>query len=490
MITRISPLFIVVAFGALALGVLAGIGYQAATVSSAPSEPSQRTSTTTVAVTSVASTSDEARIETSGKVTAAAQARLTAESSGVIRHVPVELGARVQSGQLIAALANEEERASLEQAEASLENARAQLTRQQASFSETKDVQSEDIEDARETFLSNDLQAYLGNTNINPSDEFDLSPPTISGTYQGSATGSYRITLYKDNSQSGYAFRYSGIESGRGNVSTRAPQPLGTKGLYIEFPENFARNFYLEWVVPIPNTRSPSYVSAKNRYEQALSQLTRDGADRAQVASQKASVKQARANVSAARARLQKTVVRAPFSGEVTDVVVDVGDRVSPGSAVARIIDRSRLEVVTSVSSDNARRVDAGDRVTVADEYRGHVSAVAPAVNDESGQVEVKIVLDDPSAGLVVGEFVDVAITTGDNTNSTPMVPLSAVRTTGAGAQVFTIENGEARARDVTTGRIEDTRIEIVSGLGGVSEVITDVRDVTPGQPVMSVDSE
>ena len=484
MITRISPLSIIVALGALALGVLAGVGYQAMIASSAPTEPAQRISTTTVSLTSVGTSSAAARIETSGEVTAAAQARLTAEASGVIRRLPVELGEQVQRGQLIAAFANEEERASLEQAQASLESAQAQLARERASFTETKEGQEEDIDDAREQFLNTDLQAYLADPDISPADEFNLASPTITGTYTGSTTGSYRVTIYGTDVSSGYSFRYEGIESGRGMVSTRTPQPLGTKGLFIEFPENFARHQRLEWVIPIPNTRSPNFVKAKNQYEKASNEYTRDTSSQASIAVQEASVKKSRANVAAARARLTKTVVRAPFSGEITDVVVDVGDRVSPGSAVARLIDRSRLEIVTSVSSDNARRIDAGDTVTVAGAYRGQVSAVAPAVSNESGQVEIRIVIDEASAGLVVGEFVDVTINTGDTAGGAPSVPLSAVRTTGAGAQVFTIENGVARAHDVTTDRIEDTRIEIEGGLSGISEIITDVRDIRPGQPV------
>jgi len=68
--------------------------------------------------------------------------------------------------------------------------------------------------------------------------------------------------------------------------------------------------------------------------------------------------------------------------------------------------------------------------------------------------------------------------------NDAVFVPLTAVRTTGAGASVFVVEDGKAHQRSVTTGRITGKRIAVTKGLTGVDAIISDVASIENGDPV------
>ncbi|MFW6227107.1 MAG: efflux RND transporter periplasmic adaptor subunit [Bacteroidota bacterium] len=68
--------------------------------------------------------------------------------------------------------------------------------------------------------------------------------------------------------------------------------------------------------------------------------------------------------------RIDKYTLRAPFSGSYTNVFLEAGSVVNPGSRIASIIRTDRLEIEVPVESTNERWVNAGDRVEIQSENR------------------------------------------------------------------------------------------------------------------------
>jgi RND family efflux transporter MFP subunit len=476
-------------------------------------------------------------IATTGEVLAKNRATISAQTSGVIERTPVEIGDRVSRGDVIAEFNQMGKRADLKQALAGLKSATAQLEKLKAgpreeelensrisvaqsettvaeareNLEDTKKRQKTLVENARENLLNTDLQAYFRGDESNVSGS--LTPPTISGTYKANERGEYIIELYQSNAESGYSFRYRGLEQGVGTVTTQSPQKLGSRGLFIEFPQDFAKSRTLEWVVPIPNKRSDRYQAAKNRLEnakenrerairQAETRLERakqskaqaknkldiatEGARSQQIMTQEGQVESARANVLSAKARLDEASVQAPFSGTVLSRSVSAGEYLSRGQPVAKLVSKENLEVRVSVAKEAGQKIKIGDQATVADTYTGAVTAKAPAVDRTTGNVEVRIRLSEPaSKELVSGTFVDVSFKTApvEDEKRTTTLPLSAVGTSGGTSYVLVVNDKNVlEKREVSTGRVNGETVVITSDVP--ETVVADISGLSVGQSV------
>ena len=181
---------------------------------------------------------------------------------------------------------------------------------------------------------------------------------------------------------------------------------------------------------------------------QALSDLVaHEGLEQTQarVEAATAALEQANAARDVAALNLQRTVVRAPTDGYLTDLTLRAGDYVSPGKPVLGLIDRASYRVEGYFEETKLAKLQVGQaaRVTIMGEpqaLRGHVQSIAPGIEDRDRQpgahllpnvnptfnwvrlaqrVPVRIVLDQPPADLrlVVGRTASVSIEAG-NTRS------------------------------------------------------------------------
>jgi pyruvate/2-oxoglutarate dehydrogenase complex dihydrolipoamide acyltransferase (E2) component len=150
----------------------------------------------------------------------------------------------------------------VQSAEVALENAKDTLE---------KTIAQHDllVQNARKTLMSSGLEAHFaGKERGNSSNSYE--PPVITGTYESNEEGTYIIDPYSSSAASGGSFFLSGLETDTEAISTTNPQALGRRGLYIQFPEDFAKNVDVLWEVPVPNTRSDSYLTNLNAYNTAV----------------------------------------------------------------------------------------------------------------------------------------------------------------------------------------------------------------------------
>ncbi|MEJ0038221.1 MAG: efflux RND transporter periplasmic adaptor subunit [Gammaproteobacteria bacterium] len=110
----------------------------------------------------------------------------------------------------------------------------------------------------------------------------------------------------------------------------------------------------------------------------------------------------ARSRVVTARQQLERTEVRAPFNGIVSDRKVSNGDTAQIGKELLQVIDPTSLRFEGLVSADSIGEVQAGQPVVFrmhgfADrDFTGKIARVSPAANATTRQVEVLVVFDDP----------------------------------------------------------------------------------------------
>jgi multidrug resistance efflux pump len=260
-------------------------------------------------------------------------------ASGRVANVDVNVGDRVTKGEVLATLDTSAASGTVTQARGALELAQAQYASLDVQYANAKQQQDVLVENAYRTMLSSGLAAI-------PSVQDDSHIPTISGTYTCDTNGSYVITPYSSEANSGYSFKYSGLESGTGEITFSTPQPLGTCGLYITFQQGFSAA--TNWTVTIPNTESADYVTNKNNYDlavatrdQVLSQyaanLGQNGSSAADTA--KAAVDSAEGAYQSAVGAYQNDVIIAPADGTVSfiDDNLKVGQSVTQNETVISI---------------------------------------------------------------------------------------------------------------------------------------------------------
>lgn len=181
----------------------------------------------------------------------------------------------------------------------------------------------------------------------------------------------------------------------------------------------------------------------------------------------------AQSEVSAAKARavqaqqqLQRTVVRAPFDGVVSERKVSAGDTASAGKELVKVIDPSSMRFVGRVSADKIGMVKSGQSVSfringyAQQEFRGKITRINPAANDVTRQVEVLVAFADSKLPRVAGLYAEGNIEA--ESVSALMLPEAAIVKSGDKSFAWLIKGATLNKvelalgnRDVRTGNYE-----------------------------------
>ena len=121
----------------------------------------------------------------------------------------------------------------------------------------------------------------------------------------------------------------------------------------------------------------------------------------------------ARARAAAARQQLQRTEVRAPFDGVVSERKVSGGDTAQTGKELLKVIDPKTMRFEGLVSADRVNDVAVGQAVSfrvngqAQQEFSGKVKRVDPAANPTTRQVEVMVSFDAGTLPKVTGLYAE-----------------------------------------------------------------------------------
>ena len=194
----------------------------------------------------------------------------------------------------------------------------------------------------------------------------------------------------------------------------------------------------------------------------------------------------AEASVAEAEALVAFATLRAPFAGVITEKLALPGDLATPGQALLVLESTQRLRAEGFVPEQAGSALRRGDRLAVVLRdgelpVEGTIDEISSAADAASRSVLVKVELP---AGLArSGQFARLLVPHGHA--PALLVPAGAVTRFGQMERVFVVEENRALLRLVKTGRAQDGRIEILSGLRAGERLVLDppatLRD---GQPV------
>lgn len=220
-------------------------------------------------------------------------------------------------------------------------------------------------------------------------------------------------------------------------------------------------------------------------------------AARTRVSTSSAALAQARAEVARLAAQLAPATgeasaaevpVRTPVAGTVLSVVEESERLIQEGTPLMWIGDPTRIEVVLDLLSREAVQVQVGDPVEMtqwggAQPLTGTVKRIEPfgrmkvsALGIEEQRVNLIIGLDAASAGRAArlghGFQLDATVILWQRPDAV-RVPIGALfRGSAGGWQVYVIDGGRARTRDVKIGRIDSSHGEVLAGLKAGEAVV------------------
>ncbi len=213
----------------------------------------------------------------------------------------------------------------------------------------------------------------------------------------------------------------------------------------------------------------------RNRIEQRRLAIAGDSI-KAQLAGQQAQVEQKRVLARLRRNQVKAQAVRAGIGGMLQQVPVEVGQRVAPGTILAKVAEQNRLKAVIKVAETQAKDIQIGQPASIDTRngmVDGRVSRVDPAA--QNGTVTVDVAL---TSELPKGARPDLSV---DGT--VELERLENILYVGRPAQggqgpgpvgLFKLEEGGSTATRVTVrlGRASVSTVEVVGGLKEGDQVI------------------
>ncbi len=173
--------------------------------------------------------------------------------------------------------------------------------------------------------------------------------------------------------------------------------------------------------------------------------------------------------------------IRSPISGKVVKQLLNEGEVTGPGIPVYYImgVQQGDWKLMAGLTDKSWGRVKKGDKVKITlDAYPGVsvdglVQRLSDVANPTSGTFDAEISIPSKDKRIAAGLMANVEITPM-NSGDFPVIPIEAiVSSNGKSAVVFVPKDGIAQKRTIQIQQFHGERIAVLSGLEGVSEVIT-----------------
>lgn len=167
-------------------------------------------------------------------------------------------------------------------------------------------------------------------------------------------------------------------------------------------------------------------------------------------------------NINPGQGAVATVPVVAPISGAITGVNMKIGSTVSPGQALANIVDNSQLHVDLLVYEKDLQKVKTGQNVRFVltnqdnTEINGKIFSVGKAFENETKSVAVHADIENEKQQLIPGMYVNALIDVGANT--VKALPVDAVVKAEGREFIFILEgiSEKSKEHDAEKGHSHD----------------------------------
>ncbi|MBD6616607.1 efflux RND transporter periplasmic adaptor subunit [Komarekiella sp. 'clone 1'] len=401
------------------------------------------------------------RITASGKVVPVQSVNISPKNPGVLAQLYVEQGDRIQQGQILA-------RMDSANIDAQIRQYRANLTQSQAQLAEAlAGSRPQEIAQAKARLAQAQAQLAAARAGNRPQEISQAQAQVDSAQAKVNYT-SEQVKRYEYLYQQGAEKKQLLDQAISEDKSARAALEEARKRLSLV--QSGTRQEEID-------QRQAAVTEAR-----AALVLLEDGTRPEEIVQRQAAVASAEAQLKGVQVQLEDTIIRAPFTGIVTQKYANVGSFVTPTTSASTsasatsssIVAVARgLEVLAQVPEADLGRIKQGQQVEiVADAYpdqvfKGNVRLIAPEAVVEQGvtSFQVRVALDTGIDKLRSGLNVDLTFL-GDRVNNALVLPtVTIVTENGKTGVLMPDQNNKPQFREVTVGAQIQDQTQILDGL-------------------------
>ncbi len=201
--------------------------------------------------------------------------------------------------------------------------------------------------------------------------------------------------------------------------------------------------------------------------------------------------------LASATSQLDKTVVRAPFSGTVESLLVREGESMMQGNPIMRIVSMNDMYIEADVSESFVGAFQKGDSVKVrfpsmTKTFTSTISAIGQVIKEENRTFRVEVRL--PNEDFIVKPNLLAVLKIEDYRNENAVViPTNLIQRDNQGDYIYIAKNGNNTATaekvHITRGRTAENYTEVLEGLQGNEKLIDKgFREVASGMNIKESD--
>ncbi len=198
--------------------------------------------------------------------------------------------------------------------------------------------------------------------------------------------------------------------------------------------------------------RYMAFLDAKKKFERTRNLYQKKLVSKEDYDKTKFNYKQSEIDYKDAILKFEKSMIKAPFNGTITNRYITEGQYVNPSEKAFSIVNNRILKAIVYIPEENIFRVKRGQSVTLTSDttklkFKGVVEKISSVVDPESGTVKVTIKVF-PDKKIKPGMFVNVKIKTDTKTNVL-LVPKKAVIYQNDRKYIFIVEKKMNTAKKI-----------------------------------------
>lgn len=230
--------------------------------------------------------------------------------------------------------------------------------------------------------------------------------------------------------------------------------------------------------------------AAKAKFERYQNLFAKGSISRDQVDDTEATYRSLEADIESLKSTIARREVRAPFAGVVGLRNVFLGQYLQPGTDIVRLEDTSVMRLRFTVPQTDISRIRLNQPILInVDAYpsrpfKGHISAIEPAVNYQSGLIQVQADIPNNDGQLRSGMFARASIQLPAIKDQV-VLPQTAITFTLYGENVYVVTEQEQKDKEgkpVKIKRVKQVVVKVSERKGNDAHVVSGLK---PGDEVV-----
>ncbi|MFM5787799.1 efflux RND transporter periplasmic adaptor subunit [Aeromonas veronii] len=230
--------------------------------------------------------------------------------------------------------------------------------------------------------------------------------------------------------------------------------------------------------------------AAKAKFDRFQNLYKTSSISKEQLDEAEAAYRSLEADIESLKATIARREVRAPFSGVVGLRNVFLGQYLQPGTDIVRLEDTSVMRLRFTVPQTDISKIKLGQTIKInvdaypQTQFDGHITAIEPAVNFQSGLIQVQADIPNNDGQLRSGMFARASIIL-PTVKDQIVIPQSAISFTLYGQNVYVLKEGEEtdkegnkvkvlRAKQVVVkaGERRGNDVHVLSGIQAGDQIV------------------